>query len=188
MKKYKKNKKLTRSYLQAAAYRYLERYATTEANLKTVLSRKADRILREMEDAYELREQSDSWIDEIVKSAVKNNLVNDLFFARAKTETYLRSGNSIGILKNKLRTKGVPVDVISAVVSELKAGGRDINYLSCIRYARKRRFGPFRIKEEKENTTQKEIAAMARAGFSYAETTKVLNSTRDELEDVLFNA
>ena len=188
MKKYKKNKKLTRSYLQAAAYRYLERYATTEANLKVVLARKVERIIRELDEADELRPQSESWIDDIVKSAVKNNLVNDLFYARAKAESFLRSGNSLAIMKNKLRSKGVPLDIIEDVVSEFKEQGQDINFLSCIRYARKRRFGPFRTRQENEDTARKETAAMARAGFSYDETKRVLNSNRDELEDILFDA
>ncbi len=187
MKKYKKNINLTRSYLQNAAYRYLERYATTEANLVFILERKVARIIKDQSEQDSLREQASIWIREIVMFCVKNNLINDLVYAKSKLTTFLNAGNSLAMAKNKLRMKGVPADIISEVVNEAKSENPLLNYQSCIKYARKRRFGPFRMKEKTENTEKKEQAAMARAGFSYDETMKILRSNREELEEILYN-
>lgn len=186
MKKYKKNKKLTRRYLQNAAYRYLERYATTEVNFKFILKRKAERILADDENFTEKYQEAVSWIENIVDNCVKNKLVDDELYAASRVNAFLISGNSISIIKNKLRSKGVPSEVMKDVIERVIKDKPDLNLISGIKYAKKRRFGPFRIRERDENTYRKEQASMARAGFSYEETVKVLKATREELEDILY--
>lgn len=186
MKKRFKNKKLSQAYLQGAAYRYLERYATTEANLFFILKRKADRILADQDDVDELRRDAETWVNEIVAKCVKMGLVDDRLYAESKLNSFLLSGNSLAQIKNKLRTKGVPQDIIAELIEVAKNDQPDINLKSAIKYARKRRFGPFRIREPQENTKNKEIAAMARAGYSYEEANRVLNGEREKLEDMLY--
>lgn len=186
MKKLKKNKKLTHRYLQNAAYRYLERYATTEANFKFILERKVQRILVDDEDFDEKYQEAITWIDDIVANCVKNKLVDDELYAASRLNSFLIAGNSIALIKNKLRSKGVPQEVIKDVVEKEVQDNPDLNLISGIKYAKKRRFGPFRIRERDENTYKKEQGSMARAGFSYDETVKVLRSTREELEDILY--
>jgi regulatory protein len=185
-KKYKK-RKLTRSYLLAITYRYLERYATTEVNLKNVLIRKIERIIDKNEDYEETRHQGVIWIDEIIIQCVKNKLIDDRQYALSRANSFFLSGNSVNIVKNKLRSKGVPPVIIKSVLTEIYGNKPAIDIISCIKYAKRRRFGAYRIKEKLENTTKKEIAAMARAGFSYEDTRKVLNSTVIELEEILYN-
>lgn len=188
MKKNNKKKNITRNYLQGAAYRYLERYATTEANLISVLKRKVDRILLDSECREEKREEAISWINEIVENCVKNNLVNDQLYTQGRVNSFLIAGNSLATIKNKLRAKGVPAQIIHDVIEGGKSDKPSINLISCIKYAKKRRFGPFRVKEIQEKTTSKEQASMARAGFSYDESMKVLKATREELEDLLYES
>jgi len=188
MKKNNRNKSITLSYLQGAAYRYLERYATTEANLIFILNRKVDRILFDNECGDEKKEEAVSWINEIVEKCVKNNLVNDRLYAEGKMNSLLIAGNSIAVIKNKLRVKGVPLDIISELVEAIEIDNPSINLISCIKYARKRRFGPFRVREVQDKTVNKEQASMARAGFSYDESMKVLNAGREELEDILYES
>ncbi|MCC3860645.1 regulatory protein RecX [Pseudemcibacter aquimaris] len=186
MKKRFKNKKLSQAYIQGAAYRYLERYATTEANLFFILRRKVERILADQEDVEEVRQNAETWINETVQKCVKMGLVDDRLYAESKFNSFMLSGNSLAQIKNKLRTKGVPQDIIAELIEAAKNDQPDLNFKSAIKYARKRRFGPFRIREEQENTRNKEIAAMARAGFSYDETNRVLSGDRNELEDILY--
>lgn len=188
MKKNNKKKNITRRYLQGAAYRYLERYATTEANLILVLRRKVDRILLESDDREEKREEAFLWISEIVENCVKNNLVNDRLYAEGRLNSFLITGNSLVVIKNKLRAKGVSPTIISDLIEGVRSDKPTINLISCIKYAKKRRFGPFRVKEIQEKTMSREQASMARAGFSYDESMKVLNGTREELENLLYES
>lgn len=186
MKKLNKKKNLTRQYLFSAAYRYLERYATTEANLKFILNRKAARIIYGAENEKEQGEQATLWVEEIVEKCIKNNLINDKLYARARLNSLVSSGNSLPVIKNKLRAKGVSAEVIDEIIEKLRADKPNLNLISAIKYAKKRRFGSFRLREKQDNTDKKESGAMARAGFSYAETKQVLNATREELEDILY--
>ncbi|MDG1859604.1 MAG: hypothetical protein P8I94_10900, partial [Emcibacteraceae bacterium] len=89
MKKYKIRKNVTRSYLQGAAYRYLERYATTEANLIFILKRKAERIISNLEDQEGMREEADEWINDIVCDCVKHRLVNDKLYAESRVRSFI---------------------------------------------------------------------------------------------------
>ena len=186
MKKSNKKINLSHQYIYAVAHRYLERYASTEANLKFILQRKVRRIITGSETENDLSEQSDIWIDEIVEQYLKQNIVNDRLYAKARAHALINSGNSIAVIKNKLRLKGVSTDLINETIEQASQDNPNINLQSAIKYARKRRFGSFRLREKGENTDKKESGAMARAGFSYAETKQVLKATREEFEDILY--
>ncbi|MBT7583836.1 MAG: hypothetical protein HN572_12800, partial [Kordiimonadaceae bacterium] len=138
------------------------------------------------ENEKEQSEQADIWIDEIVKKCVTQNFVNDELYAKSRARALINSGNSVAGIKNKLRQKGVSADLINETIEKACEDNPNINLVSAIKYVRKRRFGPFRIREKEENTVKKESGAMARAGFSYAETKQILKATREELEDILY--
>ena len=184
--KYKRKIKISHRYLLGAAYRYLERYATTEANLKFILSRKVERALVDQENSEEVREISKIWIKEIVDGCVKQKLVDNKLYAQNRMKSFLNSGNSVSNAKNKLRAKGVPVEVIEEVVASTYKQTPNANIVSAVKYVKRRRFGPFRVRERMENTEQKEFAAMARAGYSYSESAKVLKASLKELENILY--
>lgn len=186
-KKNRKQPKLSRDYLLRSTYRYLEKYATTTANLYFILNRKVNRILENKQDIEELRIQCQQWINEIVENCVKNQLVNDRIYATSRANSLLISGNSINIIKNKLRAKGVPHDILTDVIAEIHRQKPNVNIISAIKYVKKRRFGPFRLKEKHDKTQQKELSAMARAGFSYNDASKILNSSCEELEEILYD-
>lgn len=186
MKKYKKNKKITYQYIQGAAYRYLERYATTEANLKFILQRKVKRIVANYSDEMGAPEDIDEWISDVVSKVVKLGLVDDRLYAQSKLNSFMASGNSIATIRQKLRAKGVPLNLIDEVVNEAKNEQPDVDFISAIKYAKRRKFGPFRIREPKDNTGEKEKAAMARAGYSFDEVKRVLTNSREDLEDILY--
>ena len=82
--------------------------------------------------------------------------------------------------------KGVSLEIINDVVSKAIENTPNINQISAIKYAKKRRFGPFRIRQEDERTNKKELAAMARAGYSYHEAANILKANREDLEDILY--
>ena len=186
MKKIRRKTNLTQGYLQRAAYRYLERYATTEANLVFILKRKSERFLTRNEGSDLKIEHISQWIKEIVGNCVKNGLVNDKLYAEARIKVFFNAGNSLPIIRNKLRAKGVCTNIINDLIARIKLDNPDVNFKSCIKYARKRRFGPYRVKLTKEGSNKKEQASMARAGFSYTETKRVLSASQETLDNILY--
>ena len=179
---------MTRDYLVRATYNYLQRFATTEKNLREVLGRKARRRLSDEEgsDTQALMPQAKDWIDDIVHKAVQQNLVNDRQYAEARARSLIRSGNSKMKVGQKLQAKGVAADLVAEVLEALAEQYEDMDFLAAVKYARKRRFGAFSIRHDGAELMEKELASMCRAGFSYTLTIRVLKMPCRDLEDILY--
>lgn len=183
---------LNEEKLRRVAIDYLARYAASEAALRQVLER---RILRQMmrdegfaadtEKQHALR----TTIDAIIASHKQTGALNDAAFAETKIASLRRSGASQKRIEQKLAHKGVAKDVVrktlDAFDEDHDAGaseeGNGAEYQAALTFARKRRLGPFRtlIREELDTDAQRkqqarDIAALARAGFSYDIAKRVL--------------
>ena len=180
-----KKRALSRDYLIKATYSYLQRFATTEKNLRLVLDRKVKRRLpeTEAEDAYS---QAQDWIEDIVQKAVEQKLVDDRQFAEAKAASLLRSGNSKMKISQKLLAKGVEVDMLADVMADLSEQHQDLDFHSAVKYIKKRRFGAFSHRHDGSSLVEKELASVCRAGFSYSLADKILKMPRQELEEILY--
>lgn len=191
----RKKRALTRDYLLRATYSYLQRFATTEKNLREVLRRKAKRRLPEFNDDPEfendtaaLRLKAEEWIDEIIQKAVEQNLVNDRTFAEGRAASLIRGGNSKMKTAQKLMTKGVDADVVEDVIDRLESDYQDLDDLAAVKYARKRRFGPFSIRHDGTEVQEKELASMCRAGFSFHLAGRILKMPKDEAEKIIYGS
>ncbi len=154
-----KKRALTREYLVRATYSYLEKYATTEKNLRRVLDRKVRRRLPEEagDAAYALALE---WIEEIVTKAVEQNLVNDQTYAKARARSLSRSGNSQRNITQKLQAKGVSADIAKEVIQKLVEDNPEMDRLAAVKYVRKRRFGAFSLRHDGREIVEKELARL----------------------------
>jgi len=182
-----KKRPLTRDYLVRATYSYLQRFATTEKNLRRVLDRKVRRRLPES-CSEELYAEAKLWIDDILQKAIGQNLVNDHIFAEGRAKSLIRSGHSKRQTGQKLLAKGVAPDMAAQVIQKLAAQHEDIDFLSAVKYIRKRRFGAFSLRHDGKALVQKELASMSRAGFSYETASRTLKMTRAQLEEILYGS
>lgn len=176
---------LTRDYLLRATYSYLQKFATTEKNLRDVLLRKARRRLLADDDG-ELYAEAKVWIDGIVQKAVDQKLVDDHQFALSRAASLARSGNSRQKIMQKLLARGVIPDMVREVMDSLAEQHPDMDFIAAVKYARKRRFGAFANDHNGEQGREKHRAGMCRAGFSYSIADRVLKMSRAELEDALY--
>ncbi|MCF8475194.1 MAG: RecX family transcriptional regulator [Emcibacter sp.] len=187
-----KKRKVTRDYLVRATYSYLQKFATTEKNLKDVLERKVRRIMAVSDDNVsiehgQLFENTQEWIDDIVAQMVSLNLVNDREYAESRARSLIRNGNSKVMIIQKLRTKGVPSGLIDDIISNLSEQLEDQDALAAVRYIKKRRFGAFNSRHDNSEIIEKELASMCRAGFSYTLGHRTLGMAREELEEILYD-
>ncbi|VAW05523.1 hypothetical protein MNBD_ALPHA01-66 [hydrothermal vent metagenome] len=189
-----KNRALTRDYLLRATYSYLQRFATTEKNLRDVLACKVRRRLPEADpetetetDNGELYARAQEWIDDIVQKAVQQNIVNDRQFATSRAKSLIRSGNSRMKIAQKLRARGVTADLVTEVMEDLSEQYEDMDFLAAVKYVRKRRFGAFSTRHDGREIVEKELASLCRAGFSYGLGNRILKMPREELEEMLYD-
>lgn len=153
-------RRITADYLQRAAMHYLERYAAPAAQLRRVLQRKIVASCRYHGDEPG---RFDAMLDDVVARCVSSGLVDDRRFAEARAASLRRKGQSSRAVSAKLAAKGVG----RALASE--AGRADeAGELAAARIAaRRKRLGPW-TRGERSETREKDMAALARAGFAYA--------------------
>jgi regulatory protein len=150
---------------------YIERFATTSAHLRRVLARRAERARRvHGGDAAEIA----SWIEEIVNRLVRLGLVDDARYAADRAASLRRLGRGPGRIRAALMAKGVSRTIVEEVLRETSetSNGEDASLNAAIGYVKRRRFGALgKVPADKEARAKKqrrELAALARAGFSYA--------------------
>ena len=178
----RKPRKVTPESLRNAALHYLERYATSAANLRTVLQRRVRRAARFHETD---EEAAAGWIDSLVTDFEKSGLLDDATYAEGRVRAMHRQGRSLRRIRLELRSKGVDSETIEASLAQLEEDQPAPDRAAAIRFARRRRAGPFRPTAREENR-ERDLAALARAGFDY-ETARDIVDAEDAqvLEDEL---
>jgi regulatory protein len=168
----KQPRKVSPRYLENAALHYLKRYAATASQLKRVLVRRVDRSLRVHGGE---RTEALGWVDALVDKLVRNGLINDGAYAGMKAQSLRASGRSARVIAQKLRMKGVPAELVQQKLAEASA---ELSEEEAARiWARKKRLGPFRRDAEaRQEHRQRDLAALARAGFSFAVARKIIDA------------
>ena len=161
-------RKATPRYLENSALHYLSRFATSSENLKRVMMRKVERSAKHHgTDPGEGR----TLIDDMIQRFLRSGLLDDEAYAKARAAGLHRRGNSSRTIRGKLKQKGLDDDDIDQALAALADDDKDPERTAAIRFARRRRLGPFSLRSPEDNAREtrreKHLAAMARAGFSY---------------------
>ena len=179
-KKRRLPRKITPTSLRNAALYYLQRYSSSSENLREVLTRRVRRAERHHETD---REEAALWIDDIVQGFQKSGLLDDRTYAEARVQSMFRQGRSRRLMILELRKKGVAPDVIESALASLASEKPAPDRSAAIRYARRRRLGPYRTKS-REDYRDRDMAAVARAGFDYETARRVIDAeTAESLEE-----
>lgn len=135
---------------------YLQRFAATEKHLATVLQRQLDNKARKGE---EIPPEASTWIAPTVEKCVALGLVNDRVFAEGRLNTLRRQGRSTNYIKQHMQQKGVPAEMIAALLVDTA----DDELEAAIRHVARKRLG----RDPSPEGRQKDLAKLARAGFSF---------------------
>lgn len=168
-------RRITADYLQRAAMYYLERYAAPAAQLRRVLERKIVLSCRHhgLEPAA-----FETMLDEVVARCAASGLVDDQRFAEARAATLRRRGRSSRAVAASLSAKGVARD-LAAEASESSA---EQEMAAAMKTARLKRLGPW-SRGDRGLSRQKDLAAMARAGFTMTIARAVIDGAGEEETD-----
>lgn len=154
---------LSEAALRAAALRYLARHAATAAQVTRVLER---RQMRHGESSPSSAETVAGRIADVVAALQRAGLLNDADYAAMKAASLYRRGASTRQIAATLRDKGVPDGLVTEALHELdEVHGEAREERAALRYAQRRRLGPWARPERREERRMRDIAAMMRAGF-----------------------
>ena len=167
---------ITAKYLQNAATFYLERYPSTAEGLRRVLERRVARA--RIADAP-IVENVERVIAEMVAKFVAAGVIDDKAFAQTKARALHRRGTSNRLTRQKLKLAGIDGDTLDQAMAgldqELDTDPRQREWKAATALARRRRLGPYRAKDRKDHRNR-DLAAMARAGFDYDVAKKVIDA------------
>lgn len=171
-------RKVTAQSLQNAALFYLQRFATSAENLRRVLMRRVDRSARLHGTD---RDEGATLVAELVARYRGAGLLDDEAYARARAESLHRRGVPANGIRARLRHKGVGDDDIAVALASLDdAGAGDTDAAAAVNLARRRRLGPFRAAAERAAKRDKDLASLARAGFSWDLARRIIDAATPE--------
>ncbi|NKB49906.1 MAG: RecX family transcriptional regulator [Alphaproteobacteria bacterium] len=180
-KKRRKPKPATAARLEKAALAHIDRYATSAANLRSVLMRRVERSVR-LHDTD--RDEASEWVDAIIAKLLERRLLDDAAYAQARANSLHRSGASRRKIAGMLHQKGVGQSDIAAALASVGSEYLDSELAAACRFARRRRLGPYRAPEARAERHRRDLAALARAGFGYDTARRVIDAESAEaLED-----
>ncbi len=175
--KRRKPKPATASRLEKAALAHIDRYATSAANLRNVLMRRVARSVR-LHDTD--RAEAGEWVEAIIAKLLERRLLDDGAYAQVRARSLHGSGASRRKIAGMLQQKGVGRDDIAAAQTALDAEYSNSELVAAYNYARRRRFGPYRLPEAREERRARDMAALARAGFGYDTSRRVVDAASVE--------
>jgi regulatory protein len=157
--------------LERAALRYAERYATTRARLAAYLERK----LRERGWA----ESAPPAVDRLVARMAELGYVDDAAFAAARAAALARRGYGPRRVADALRAAGVGEEDGAGA----RSIARDGAWTAALRFAERRRIGPFAREEPDRAARERALAALLRAGHPMALSRRIASARPGEIPE-----
>lgn len=165
--------------LEPAALAYLSRFAASSAHLRRVLLRRLSRA--EMRGLTVDRAVLVPAIDALVVRLAERGLLDDPAFARGLATSLRNRGRSRRAVQQAMATRGVERSVadeaLAVADADGEAGAEGAELTAARRLAQRRRLGPFRLDgAQRAERREKDLAALARAGFSFAIARQVIDA------------
>ena len=174
--KNKKNLEETIDEIRKYAYSYLEKYSSSKQQLRTYLFKK---LIKKKQNITSKKEVF-NLIDSVIISLTEQNLLSDKYYSDAKSKAFLRRGYSLNKIRYNLIKKGIDEKYIKASISKIKENESDPDFFSAIKLCKRRRIGPSREENNRPLFYKNDISILARSGFSYELSKKVLEISKQE--------
>jgi len=172
----KKDLEATIDELRNFSYAYLEKYSPSKQQLKTYLFKK---YLKKNQKTFDKKKLFDV-IDLVILTLEKNNLLSDKYYSDSKSKYFLRRGYSLNKIRYSLLKKGIDDKYIKASISKIKEKETDPDFFSALKICKKKRIGPGRTENNRNLFYKKDISILARSGFSYETSKKVMEIPKEE--------
>ncbi len=166
---------MSAAWLERAALDYLQRYSASTEMLRRTLLRRVEKRARARGE-----EPSDfaPMVEATVARAVSAGLVDDARFAEGRLAALRRRGSSRRGASAKLAAKGVPREVVEAVIEAEREtlSEEDSEEKAAWAYAKRRRLGPYRPAARRAEYRERDLGSLARQGFPFALARRIVES------------
>jgi len=177
----KKTLEVTVEEMRNFAFSYVEKYAPSKQQLKTYLLKK---YLKSSVTNIK-RQDITNLIDIVLSDLEKNKFINDKFYSDSKAKSMIQRGNSINKIRNYLIGKGIKDEFIKETVSKIRDENSDQDFFSAIKICKKKRIGPARTNDNRPLFYKKDISLLARNGFDFETSKKVMDIEKDDFIKII---
>jgi len=167
--------------LRDLAYSYLEKYSPSKQQLKVYLLKK---YLTKIKGTKSKKEVT-AIIDEIILNLEKNRILNDELYSDSKARMFLRRGYSLNKINQSLRNKGIDNKYIKQSIDKIKEDEIEPDFVSALKLCKRRRIGPLRPEANRELFYKKDMGILARGGFSFDLSKRVLDLEKNEFNKLV---
>ena len=172
----RKTLQVTVDEMRNFALAYVEKYAPSKQQLRTYLLKKYLKL-----SVPNVKKQDvTNLIDIVLSDLEKNKFINDKFYSESKAKSMIRRGSSINKIRNYLIGKGVNDELIKDTVNKINEDNSDQDFFSAIKICKKKRIGPARIDDNRPLFYKKDISLLARNGFDFETSKKVMELKKDD--------
>ena len=177
----KKSLKVTVEEMRNFAFAYVEKYAPSKQQLKTYLLKKYLKI-----SVPNVKKQDvNNLIDIVLSDLEKNRFINDKFYSHSKAKSMIQRGSSINKIRNYLIGKGISEEFIKETVNKIKDENSDQDFFSAIKICKKKRIGPARVEDNRSLFYRKDISLLARNGFNFETSKKVMDLSKNDYDKIV---
>ena len=167
--------------LKDLAYSYLEKYNPSKQQLKVYLLKK---YLLKIKGSRSKKEVS-AIIDEIILNLEKNKILNDEMYSDSKARMFLKRGYSLNKINQSLRSKGIEDKYVKQSIDKIKENEIEPDFVSALKLCKRRRIGPLRPESNRELFYKKDMGILARGGFSFDLSKRVLDLEKSEFDKLV---
>ena len=181
IKNKKKTLDVTVEEMRRFSFSYIEKYAPSKQQLKIYLLKK---YLKNKIPEVNKKNIKDL-IDIVLLDLEKSKFINDEFYSNSKAKSLVLKGTSINKIRNYLFSKGINEKFIKQSIDKIKDENDDQDFFSAIKLCKKKKIGPHRSEDNRPIFFKKDIGILARNGFSFETSKRIMDLSKDEYEKII---
>ena len=181
IKNKKKTLEVTVDEMKNFSFAYIEKYAPSKQQLRTYLLKKYIKL-----NSLQINKRDISNLIDIVLEDLENaKFINDKFYSNSKAKSLIQRGSSINKIRNYLYSKGIRDKYIKETIDKIKEDNEDQDFFSAIKICKKKRIGPSRNENNRELFYKKDIGILARSGFDFETSKKVMDLDQEDYKRII---
>ena len=181
IKNKKKTLEVTVDEMKNFSFAYIEKYAPSKQQLRTYLLKKYIKL-----NSLQINKRDISNLIDVVLEDLENaKFINDKFYSNSKAKSLIQRGSSINKIRNYLYSKGIKDKYIKETIDKIKEDNEDQDFFSAIKICKKKRIGPSRNENNRELFYKKDMGILARSGFDFETSKKVMDLEQEDYKRII---
>ena len=177
----KKSLEATVEEMRNFSYGYIEKYSPSKQQLKTYLLKKYLKLKSPNVNKNNIKDL----INVVLEDLEKSKFLNDKFYSNSKAKSLIQRGSSINKIRSYLMSKGINDKFVKETLDKIKENNDDQDFFSAIKLCKKKKIGPHRSEDNRPIYFKKDIGILARNGFSFETSKRIMDLSKDEYEKII---